>query len=91
MTAVDLGKGLIDYGFPPPTVYCPRVAQGAIMIEPTETETLETLDRFIEAMKRISDEARDNPEVLKNAPANTKVGRVDETKAAREPVLRWRP
>lgn len=91
VTTMDIAKRLIDYGFHPPTVYFPLVVQGAIMIEPTETETLETLDRFIEAMKRISDEARDNPEVLKNAPSNTKVGRVDETKAAREPVLRWRP
>ncbi len=90
VSTMDIAKRLIDYGYHPPTVYFPLVVPGAIMIEPTETETLETLDRFIEAMKNIADEARNAPELLKNAPANTRVGRVDETKAAREPVLRWK-
>ncbi|MBI5588058.1 MAG: aminomethyl-transferring glycine dehydrogenase subunit GcvPB [Deltaproteobacteria bacterium] len=90
VSTMDVAKRLIDYGYHPPTVYFPLVVPGAIMIEPTETETLETMDRFIEAMKAIAEEARTNPELLKNAPAKTKVQRVDETRAAREPVLRWK-
>ncbi|MBI2413743.1 MAG: aminomethyl-transferring glycine dehydrogenase subunit GcvPB [Deltaproteobacteria bacterium] len=89
VTTLDVAKRLIDYGFHPPTVYFPLVVHGAIMIEPTETETKETMDRFVEAMKAIAEEARTNPELLKNAPTKTKVRRVDETRAAREPVLRW--
>ncbi|MBI5644413.1 MAG: aminomethyl-transferring glycine dehydrogenase subunit GcvPB, partial [Deltaproteobacteria bacterium] len=89
VTTLDVAKRLIDYGFHPPTVYFPLVVHGAIMIEPTETETKETMDKFIEAMKMIAEEARTNPELLKNAPTKTKVRRVDETRAAREPVLRW--
>jgi len=91
VTTMDMAKRLIDYGYHPPTVYFPLVVHGAIMIEPTETETKATLDGFIETMKEIAEEARTNPDILKNAPANTKVQRVDETRAAREPVLRWRP
>ncbi len=88
---MDIAKRLIDYGFHPPTVYFPLVVPGAIMIEPTETETRETLDRFIEVMKIIAEEAKNSPELLKNAPSNTRIGRVDETRAAREQVLRWNP
>ncbi|MBI5826906.1 MAG: aminomethyl-transferring glycine dehydrogenase subunit GcvPB [Deltaproteobacteria bacterium] len=90
VTTMDMAKRLIDYGFHPPTVYFPLVVPGAIMVEPTETETLETLDSFIEAVKKIDAEAKASPELLKNAPLNTKVRRVDETRAAREPVLRWK-
>lgn len=90
ISTMDIAKRLIDYGYHPPTVYFPLVVHGAIMIEPTETETVETLDRFIDVMKVIAEEAKTNPELLKNAPANTKVRRVDETRAAREPVLRWK-
>jgi glycine dehydrogenase subunit 2 len=91
VSTMDIAKRLIDYGFHPPTVYFPLVVHGAIMIEPTETESLETLDAFISAMRSIAAEAKTEPELLKNAPSNTRVSRVDETKAAREPVLRWRP
>ncbi len=91
VATMDIAKRLIDYGFHPPTVYFPLVVHGAIMIEPTETESLETLDAFISAMRAIAVEAKTEPELLKNAPSSTRVSRVDETKAAREPVLRWRP
>lgn len=91
VTTMDIAKRLIDYGFHPPTVYFPLVVPGAIMIEPTETETIETLDSFVTAMKAIAEEARTNPQLLKDAPQGTMIRRVDETKAAREPVLRWKP
>lgn len=90
VSTMDIAKRLIDYGYHPPTVYFPLVVPGAIMIEPTETETLDTMDRFITAMKSIAEEAKTTPELLKNAPVKTKVGRVDETRAAREPILRWK-
>ncbi len=87
VTTLDMVKRLIDYGFHPPTVYFPLVVDGAIMIEPTETETKETLDSFIEAMKAIAAEAQEYPEMLKQAPGRSKVRRLDETKAARHPCL----
>ncbi|MBZ0221349.1 MAG: aminomethyl-transferring glycine dehydrogenase subunit GcvPB [Candidatus Methylomirabilis sp.] len=90
VSTMDIAKRLIDYGYHPPTVYFPLVVPGAIMVEPTETETIETLDRFIDVMKAIAEEAKTNPELLKNAPTRTKTARVDETRAAREPVLRWK-
>ena len=90
VSTMDMAKRLIDFGYHPPTVYFPLVVHGAIMIEPTETETKATLDGFIETMKEIAQEAATNPDILKNAPLNTKVQRVDEVRAAREPVLRWR-
>ncbi|MBN1578933.1 MAG: aminomethyl-transferring glycine dehydrogenase subunit GcvPB [Chitinispirillaceae bacterium] len=82
--AVDIAKALIDYGFHPPTIYFPLIVKEAIMIEPTETENKETLDRFIEAMKKIAYKALDDPQKIKKAPKSTPVGRLDETKAARE-------
>jgi glycine dehydrogenase subunit 2 len=88
---VDVAKRLIDYGFHPPTIYFPLIVKGALMIEPTETESKETLDQFITAMKRIAREAQEDPEHLRLAPHNPKVTRLNETKAAREPRLRWRP
>ncbi len=88
---VDVAKRLIDLGFHPPTVYFPLIVKGALMIEPTETESKETLDHFIAAMKRIAEEAEKAPEHLRMAPHNPKVTRLNETKAAREPKLRWRP
>lgn len=91
INTLDIAKRLIDYGFHPPTIYFPLVVNGALMIEPTETESKETLDEFIEAMMRIAEEAEKNPEILKDAPHDTPVGRVDEVKAARNPVLRWIP
>jgi len=88
---LDIAKRLMDYGIHPPTVYFPLIVKEALMIEPTETESKETLDAFVEAMLRIADEAREQPELLKGAPHRTPVRRVDEAKAAREPVLRRPP
>jgi glycine dehydrogenase subunit 2 len=86
----DIGKRLIDYGFHPPTVSFPLIVPGAIMIEPTETESRDELDAFIEAMLAIAKEAEENPELVKSAPHHTRIGRVDEAAAARKPVLRWK-
>jgi glycine dehydrogenase subunit 2 len=88
---LDIAKRLIDYGMHPPTVYFPLVVAGAMMIEPTETESKETIDRFIDAMQAIAKEARETPELLQQAPTVTRMGRLDEARAARKPVLRWRP
>jgi len=88
---MDIAKRLIDYGFHPPTVYFPLVTSGAIMIEPTETESRDEIEGFIQAMIEIAKEAEANPELLKNAPHLTKVSRPDEVKAVREPRLRWKP
>ena len=87
----DIGKRLMDYGFHPPTVSFPLIVSGAIMIEPTETESRQELDAFIEAMLQIADEAETDPEKVKTAPHNTRIGRIDEAAAARRPVLRWQP
>jgi glycine cleavage system P protein (glycine dehydrogenase) subunit 2 len=87
----DISKRLIDYGFYPPTMSFPLIVSGALMVEPTETESREELDLFVDAMKSIAAEAAEDPEVLKRAPVTTKVGRLDEVAAARKPVLRWRP
>jgi glycine dehydrogenase subunit 2 len=87
---LDVAKRLIDYGHHPPTVYFPLVVAGAMMIEPTETESKETIDLFIEAMQAIAREAQEKPELLSSAPHTTRLGRLDEARAARKPVLRWR-
>jgi glycine dehydrogenase subunit 2 len=86
---LDIAKRLIDYGFHPMTIYFPLVVPGAMMIEPTESEGREELDLFIDAMREIAREARETPEVVKGAPHNTRIGRLDEAAAARKPVLRW--
>ncbi len=86
---LDIAKRLLDYGFHPPTVYFPLVVSGALMIEPTETESRETLDSFADAMIAIAREAKENPELVKSAPHSTPVKRLDEARAARRPVLRW--
>jgi glycine dehydrogenase subunit 2 len=86
---IDIAKRLIDYGLHPPTMSFPLIVHGALMIEPTETETKCELDRFIEAMKKIAREAKENSEILKSAPHVSYVRRLDETAAARNPVLRW--
>ncbi|MDD5081806.1 MAG: aminomethyl-transferring glycine dehydrogenase subunit GcvPB [Dehalococcoidales bacterium] len=86
----DIAKRLIDYGFHPPTIYFPLIVEEALMIEPTETESKQTLDSFIAAMKAIAREVEENPEILHAAPHNTPVRRLDETTAARQPDLRWR-
>jgi glycine dehydrogenase subunit 2 len=87
----DIAKRLIDYGFHPYTVSFPLVVPGALMIEPTESESLEELQLFIDAMKAIAREAEEDPEMVKTAPHSTRVSRLDETAAARKPVLRWKP
>lgn len=87
---LDIAKRLMDYGFHPPTIYFPLIVPGAMMIEPTETESLETLDQFVDAMKQIAREAETNPELVRNAPHTTKISRLDEAEAARKPVLRWK-
>ncbi len=91
VTTLDVAKRLIDYGYHPPTIYFPLVVHGAIMIEPTESESLEGLDRFAEAMLAIAEEARESPELLRTAPHHTRRSRLDETRAARQPILRWQP
>jgi glycine dehydrogenase subunit 2 len=90
---MDIAKRLIDYGFHPYTTAFPLVVpdHGAIMIEPTESEPKEELDLFIEAMRAIAEEAEQDPEVILNAPHTTRVARMDETQAARKPILRWKP
>jgi glycine dehydrogenase subunit 2 len=87
----DIAKRLIDYGFHPYTVSFPLVVHGALMIEPTESESLEELNLFVDSMKAIAREAEEEPELVKTAPHTTRVSRLDETGAARKPVLRWRP
>ncbi|MFZ5868287.1 MAG: aminomethyl-transferring glycine dehydrogenase subunit GcvPB [Thermodesulfobacteriota bacterium] len=87
ITTLDMVKRLMDYGFHPPTIYFPLVVEGAIMIEPTETESKENVDLFIDAMKAVAEEAAQNPELLRSAPTRCKVRRLDETSAARNPCL----
>ena len=91
VSTLDIAKRLLDYGFHPPTIYFPLVVSGALMIEPTETETPETLDAFIAAMVAIAREAQENPDLVKTAPHSTPVRRLDEARAARKPILRWDP
>ena len=85
--ALDISKRLMDYNFHPPTNYFPLIVHEALMIEPTETEDKDTLDAFADALIKIAEEAKTNPDVVKSAPNNTKFGRMDEVKAARELVL----
>jgi len=91
VTTMDVAKRLIDHGFHPPTVYFPLVVKGAMLVEPTETESKRTLDDFVEAMAAISREAHEDPETVTSAPHCTRLSRLDETRAARNPVLRWTP
>jgi len=86
----DIAKKLIDYGYHPPTIYFPLIVPEAIMIEPTETESKETLDAFCDAMIAIAKEAKENPEGVKKAPVTTPVGRLDEVLAARKPDVCWK-
>jgi glycine dehydrogenase subunit 2 len=88
---MDIAKRLIDYGFHPYTTAFPLIVPGAMMIEPTESESKEELDLFLEAMKAIAQEVEEDAEVVKTAPHSTRVSRLDETAAARKPVLRWKP
>ncbi|MDP8011567.1 MAG: aminomethyl-transferring glycine dehydrogenase subunit GcvPB [Thermoplasmata archaeon] len=87
---LDIAKRMLDYGLHAPTIYFPLIVEEALMMEPTETESKENLDKFAEIMIRIASEAKENPELLKNAPQNTAVGKIDEVEAARNPVLSWK-
>src|SRR5579875_262008 len=91
VSTLDIAKRLLDFGIHPPTIYFPLVVHGAIMVEPTETETKQTLDEFVAAMEHIYNEAQTNPQLLKDAPHTLALSRVDEAQAARHPVLRWQP
>jgi glycine dehydrogenase subunit 2 len=89
ITTMDVAKRLMDYGFHPPTVYFPLVVKGAMLVEPTETESRQTLDEFVDVMKAISEEAKLDADLVHSAPRLTRLRRLDETQAARKPVLRW--
>ncbi len=91
VTTLDVAKRLTDLGYHPPTIYFPLIIESALMIEPTETESKETIDAFIQAMIQIAEEAVSDPDLLKTAPHNTPVRRLDEVKAARQLILRWQP
>ncbi|MDN5277469.1 MAG: glycine dehydrogenase subunit 2 [Clostridiales bacterium] len=91
VSALDIAKRLMDFGFHPPTMYFPLIVKEALMIEPTETESKETLDAFADALIEIAREVEEQPEKVKGAPHTTPVRRLDEAKAARNPVLRWNP
>jgi glycine dehydrogenase subunit 2 len=88
VTTLDIAKAILDHGIHPPTIYFPLIVEEALMIEPTETESLETLDRFAEVMLAIAERAAKDPAALKRAPETTPVGRLDEAGAARRPDLR---
>ena len=88
VSTLDIAKRLLDYGYHPPTVYFPLIVSEAFMIEPTETESKETIDEFIATMIKIAKEAQDDPDTLKQAPYDTPVLRLDEARAARRPVLK---
>lgn len=90
ISTMDFAKELIDHGFHPPTVYFPLIVKGALMIEPTESESKETLDMFIESMKSIAKKGHEDPDSFHEAPRLPKVSRPDEARAARQPILRWR-
>ncbi|MCR3906595.1 MAG: aminomethyl-transferring glycine dehydrogenase subunit GcvPB [Tenericutes bacterium] len=87
---LDIAKRLLDYGYHAPTVYFPLIFSQSMMIEPTEVESKETLDDFIQIMRTVANEAKENPELVKTAPHNTLVRRLDEAKAARKPILKFR-
>jgi glycine dehydrogenase subunit 2 len=89
VTTSDIAKRLMDYGYHPPTIYFPLVVSGALMIEPTECESQETLDGFIESMRAIAREAETDPGLVTGAPTRPIVRRLDEVRAARKPRLRW--
>jgi glycine dehydrogenase subunit 2 len=89
VTTLDVAKRLLDYGYHAPTIYFPLLFHQAIMIEPTETESKDTLDEYIGIMRKIAQEAAEDPEMLKTAPHTTPVRRLDETTAARQPILSY--
>ena len=89
ISTLDIAKRLMDFGYHPPTIYFPLIVKEAMMIEPTETESRERLDEFIEAMRSIAREAQQDPDKVKNAPHSTVIVRVDEVAAARHPIVKW--
>ena len=91
VSTLDIAKRLMDFGFHPPTIYFPLIVSGALMIEPTESEPKEELDAFCDAMLAIAREAEERPELVRSAPHTTPVRRLDEARAARQPILRWKP
>ncbi len=90
VTTMDVAKRLLDYGYHAPTIYFPLLFHEAMMIEPTENESIETIDGFIDVMHKIAKEAKENPEIVKSAPHNTPIGRVDDVLAAKHPILTYR-
>ena len=91
VSTIDIAKRLIDYGIHPPTIYFPLVVSSALMIEPTETESKESLDKMCNAFLSIATEAIENSKTIKSAPNNTLLGRLNEAHAARNPILKWMP
>ena len=89
VNGLSISKRLLDYGFHAPTMYFPLTVDEALLVEPTETESKETLDLFIEKMKTIDHEAQSQPDLVHDAPHNTPIRRLDEARAARQPDLRW--
>lgn len=90
VTTMDVAKRLLDYGYHAPTIYFPLLFHEAMMIEPTETESKDTIDGFIEVMHTIAKEARENPEIVKSAPHNTPISRIDDVLAATHPILTYK-
>ena len=90
VTTMDVAKRLLDYGYHAPTIYFPLLFHEALMIEPTENESRDTIDGFIEVMRKIAEEAKNDPDLVKSAPHNTPIGRVDDVLAAKSPVLTWK-
>ena len=90
VTTMDVAKRLLDYGYHAPTIYFPLLFHESLMIEPTENESKDTIDGFIEVMRRIADEAKNDPELVKSAPHQTPIGRVDDVLAAKHPVVTYR-
>ena len=87
---MDVAKRLLDYGYHAPTIYFPLLFHESLMIEPTESESLDTINGFIEVMRKIAEEATTNPDMVKGAPHNTPIGRVDDVQAAKHPVLTYK-
>ena len=87
---MDVAKRLLDYGYHAPTIYFPLLFHESLMIEPTENESKDTIDGFIAVMRKIAEEARTNPDIVKSAPHNTPIGRVDDVLAAKQPVVKFR-
>jgi glycine dehydrogenase subunit 2 len=90
VTTMDVAKRLLDYGYHAPTIYFPLLFHESLMIEPPENESKETLDGFIAVMRKIAQEAKENPDIVKSAPHNTPIGRVDDVLAAKHPVVTYK-